>query len=191
METTPDLVVVLDACVLYPAPLRDYLLYLASQDLFQPKWSTDINEEWIRNLLKNRIDLVRTQLERTVNAMNRAFPKANIDKDISIINILILPDPDDRHVLATAIKRKAEKIITANIKDFPKGYIDQFKIQIQHPDEFISELVDANPESALTAFQEQVNNLKNPPLSVEDVLSSLKKCGLQQTVLKINDLQNK
>lgn len=47
---------ILDACVLYPAPLRDLLLSLAEQELYRPKWSTVIQDEWRRNLLKNRDD---------------------------------------------------------------------------------------------------------------------------------------
>ncbi|MGB0930642.1 MAG: hypothetical protein ACPGVB_07695 [Chitinophagales bacterium] len=68
--------VVLDACVLYPAPIRDLLLNLAEQGLYSPKWSEIIQEEWLRNLLLNRPDLKRRKLSRTVRAMNNAFPDA-------------------------------------------------------------------------------------------------------------------
>lgn len=51
------IIAVLDACVLYPAPLRDFLLHLATQKLYQPKWSDIIHDEWTRSLLKNREDL--------------------------------------------------------------------------------------------------------------------------------------
>src|SRR5208283_380923 len=64
-------VVVLDACVLYPAQLRNCLLSLAAADLFQPKWSDAIHEEWITNLLSNRSDLRRKDLEMTRDAMNK------------------------------------------------------------------------------------------------------------------------
>ena len=51
------IVAILDACVLYAAPLRDFLLHLATQKLYQPKWSDNIHEEWTRSLLENREDL--------------------------------------------------------------------------------------------------------------------------------------
>ena len=64
--------VLFDACVLYPAPVRDLLLQMASRGLFRGRWTERIQEEWIRNLLKNRTDLKRAQLERTRVMMNDA-----------------------------------------------------------------------------------------------------------------------
>ena len=62
--------VIYDACVLYPAPLRDFLMRLALTDLFRARWSRDIHDEWIRNVLKDRADLTPLQLERTRNLMD-------------------------------------------------------------------------------------------------------------------------
>jgi hypothetical protein len=63
-----------DACVLYPAPLRDFLMRLALTDLFRARWSDMIHEEWMRSLLAQRADLSREQLERTRRLMN-AHPR--------------------------------------------------------------------------------------------------------------------
>lgn len=57
MMQAPGLVALLDACVLYPAPIRDLLLHLADANLYKPKWTDRIHEEWTRNLLLNRTDL--------------------------------------------------------------------------------------------------------------------------------------
>lgn len=62
--------VVYDACVLYPASLRDILMRVASTDLFRARWTEAIHEEWTRNLLENRPDISKIQLQRTVNLMN-------------------------------------------------------------------------------------------------------------------------
>ena len=87
--------VLYDACVLYPAPLRDLLLRLALTDLYRARWSDAIHEEWIRAVLRNRPDLSRQQLERT-----RALMNAHVrDK---------LPDPEDCQVLAAAIQCGAQ-----------------------------------------------------------------------------------
>jgi hypothetical protein len=63
--------VIYDACVLYPAPLRDLLMELALADLFHARWSEDIQQEWMRNVRKNRPDLTESQLERTKVLMNQ------------------------------------------------------------------------------------------------------------------------
>ena len=81
--------VILDANVLYPAPLRDFLLRLAEQELYKPKWSARIQNEWIRNLLKNRPDLQRESLIRTQKAMNLAFPDANVSGYEDLIRTLL------------------------------------------------------------------------------------------------------
>ncbi len=64
------LTALLDACVIYPAPLRDLLMYLAVNNVYQARWTDAIHDEWIRNVLANRPDLRREQLERTRNLMN-------------------------------------------------------------------------------------------------------------------------
>ncbi len=61
-------IAILDANVLYPAPLRDYLLHLANLEMYKPKWTKIIQEEWIENLLLNRTDLKRENLEKTRDA---------------------------------------------------------------------------------------------------------------------------
>jgi len=65
--------VVFDACVLYPAPLRDFLLRLAISGLFSAKWTKQIHDEWTRNLLESRPEL-RDKLPRTRQLMNSAVP---------------------------------------------------------------------------------------------------------------------
>jgi hypothetical protein len=94
---------ILDACVIYPAPVRDILLSFAGEGLFQPKWTWEIQEEWIRNLLINRPDLSRIQLEALVQTMNTAFPDANVLDYEDQIELIELPDKDDRHVVAASL----------------------------------------------------------------------------------------
>ena len=97
---------VFDACVLYPAPLRDFLLHLAEDELIDSYWSEEIREEWIRSLLRNRPDLKRENLERTCREMDFHFPDSLVQGYESIIPKFTLPDPDDRHVLAATILAK-------------------------------------------------------------------------------------
>ena len=51
----------LDACVLYPAPIRDLFMGLALEGLVRLKWNRRVQEEWIHNLLKDRHDLTPEQ----------------------------------------------------------------------------------------------------------------------------------
>ncbi len=176
---------VLDACVLYPAPIRDLLLSLANEGLFKPKWTNEIHNEWMRHLLINRPDLRSEQLAATVNAMNEAFPDANVVYYHPLIQGISLPDPGDRHVVAAAIRAKANVIVTFNTKDFPNQVLEKFGIDVRHPDRFLSDALDLAPAKAAEAFHKQVARLKNPPKTAEEVLSMLEAIGLVGTVAKL------
>jgi predicted nucleic acid-binding protein len=178
----------LDANVLYPAPVRDYLLHLANLNLYKPKWSSTIQEEWIRNLLKNRPDLSKEALERTKTAMDSAFPDANVDKYEDLISAIKLPDDDDRHVVAAAIRGKADVIVTFNIKDFPVTAMSIYDIEVQSPDEFISNLINLDKKKCLKALENQVKSLKYPPKAREEVLERLTSCGLIKSVDLLKDV---
>ena len=52
--------------------------------------------------------------------MDRHFPDALVVGFEPLIDGLTLPDADDRHVLAAAIRGQADVIITQNLKDFPR-----------------------------------------------------------------------
>ena len=177
--------VILDANVLYPAPLRDMLLSLANNNMFQPKWSTAINEEWVRNLIANRPDIKRENTEKTIRSMNMAFPDANTEHYASTIAELNLPDPNDQHVLAAAISAEAELIVTFNLKDFPPSLLAPRGIEAIHPDDFILGLIEVDKVTAFDAFEKQVARLKNPPLSRDYVLDKLNDCNLPKTAASL------
>jgi len=133
---------VLDACVLYPAPMRDTLLCFAEQRLYIPQWSDIITDEWTRNLLKNRTDLDEKRINRTVGFMSYFFPLANVMNFDHHIPGIELPDSNDRHVVACAIQCEAEIIVTFDLKDFPVEELEKFGIIPQHPDDFICNLIE-------------------------------------------------
>ena len=187
MSRRPIITALLDANVLYPAPLRDYLLYLASLGVYEPVWTTVLQDEWIRNLLKARPDIDKAALEATRRSMDKAFPGSNTTGYESLIEILSLPDPDDRHVLAAAIKAKAQVIVTANLKDFPVSALIPYAIRAEHPDAFVSECIDRDRPKAIKAFANQVKALKKPPLPVETVLKNLEATGLVKSVAKLKE----
>src|SRR5262249_9025488 len=135
-----------DACVLYPAPLRDLLMHLALTDLFRAKWTNAIHDEWMRHVLADRPDLKREQIERTRDLMNAHVRDCLVEGYEALIPTLTLPDEQDRHVLAAAIHAGAEVIVTYNLRDFPKEALDPFGIAAQHPDDFICHLIELSPD---------------------------------------------
>jgi hypothetical protein len=175
-------IVILDACVLYPAPLRDLLLWLALSGLYRPRWTEMIHEEWMRSLLKERPDLTRDRLERTRDLMNQAVPDCVVAGFEGLVAGLSLPDRDDRHVLAAAIHGGAETIVTYNLTDFPADVLASHGIQPQHPDEFIAHLLDVDAVAVCTAVKKQRASLHNPPKTVEEYLATLAGLSLPQTV---------
>ena len=172
---------IFDACVLYPAPLRDFLMWLGLSGKFRARWSRDIHEEWKRNLLINRPDLARSQADRTSNLMDLAIPDGLVEGYEDLIAGLTLPDPDDRHVLAAAIRCGASVIVTFNQRDFPADILASYGVESQHPDEFVENLFDLDAAAVVAAAQRQRAQLKNPPIDVDRYLEILFRQGLVQT----------
>ncbi|MCC6743113.1 MAG: PIN domain-containing protein [Acidobacteria bacterium] len=176
-----------DANVLYPAPVRDLLMWLATTDLFRARWTDEIHEEWIRNLLENRSDLTREQLERTRRMMDEHVDDCLITGYEALIDALVLPDLDDRHVLAAAIVGRADVIVTKNLADFPEAALAPFGIEAQHPDEFITHIIDLAPARVCTAVRACHQNLKNPPKTVDEYLDTLLRQEMPHAVAAIRN----
>lgn len=181
---------IFDACVLYPAPLRDLLLSVALTDQFRAKWTRDIQDEWVRNLLKNREDLDASKLQHTVDEMCRAVPDCMVEGYQAIIPGLELPDADDRHVLAAAIRCQADVIVTFNIKDFPDKAVDPYDIDVQTPDIFLSHLFDLSPAAFCGAVKGLRGRLKNPEKTVDEILEAFYRQGLPLTVKKLREVEH-
>lgn len=180
---------VYDACILYPAPLRDFLMWLGLSGQFRARWSAQIHEEWKRNLLLNRANLTRAQLDRTSDLMDRAIPDGLVTHHEDLIAGLTLPDPNDRHVLAAAIRCNASVIVTFNERDFPSAALSPFGIEAQHPDLFIANLFDLDSAAVVAAAQRQRAQLKNPPMDVDHYIDALLRQGLVQTAKSLTDYQ--
>ena len=106
----------------------------------------------------------------------------------SLIPALNLPDPDDRHVLAAAVRCGAQVIVTANLADFPAASLAPYDIEAQHPDEFVLHLVDLAAGAVVATVQEQAAALKRPPRSPEELLDILEAQGLVQSAAALRRL---
>jgi predicted nucleic acid-binding protein len=180
-------IAVYDANVLYPAPLRDLFIRLAQAGLVRARWTETIHDEWVRNVLKNNPNLDVERLARTRSLMNEAVRDCLVTGYDDLIDSLSLPDPDDRHVLAAAIRARAEIIVTFNRKDFPMETLARFDVEAQHPDDFLVALLDLVPELFHATFRRQREGLRNPPRTTEELLATLESQGLRQAVARLRE----
>jgi predicted nucleic acid-binding protein len=167
---------VLDTNVLYPFSLRDTLLRLAELELYTPLWSTRILEEMTRNLVEHR--LTEEQASRIEEAMRAAFEEAEVDPDeIERLEPAMTNNEKDRHVLAAAVAADSELIVTLNLGDFPPEACEPFGVEAIHPDDFLLDLHDLDPEAALAALEQQAADL-HPPWPLEQLLDALTTAGV-------------
>jgi len=152
--------VLLDACVLVPMPLCDTLLRLAEEPAFyRPLWSEEILRE-VGDALEKKLHRSPFQVQRRLTQMKETFPEANVDVPADLIQaITCIPDADDRHVMAAAIRGNANAIITVNTKDFPAECLDQYGIDCQTPDEFLMHQFHLDPEQTLQKLDDQAFNI--------------------------------
>lgn len=181
-------IVVYDACVLYPAPLRDLLIRVALTGVVRARWTDRILDECFRSILADRPDLTAEKLERTRAAMNRAVPDALVTGHESLMAGIALPDADDRHVLAAAIRAGAQVIVTANLRDFPKDKLEPVGLEAMHPDDFVLDCIDLAPAAVCAAVEAQAAALRNPPQTRAELLETLQQNGLVQAVARLREL---
>lgn len=171
--------------MLYPAPLRDLLLELALADFYRAKWSDAVHDEWIHALLLRRPDITATRLKRTRRLMDAHVRDAVVSGFEELIPGIRLPDPDDRHVVAAAMRGEADMIVTANLKDFPASVLAPRGLEAQHPDTFLAHLCRESPSRFLEALERIRVRLRNPPVSHEQHLDALRRTDLDATVEEI------
>ncbi|ACY97082.1 MULTISPECIES: PIN domain-containing protein [Thermomonospora] len=175
-------VVVYDACVLYGNTQRDLLIRIAQSGLVQAKWTNAILDELQKNLTAGRPDIPVEKLIRLRTLMNRAVPDALVEGYEPLIEALKLPDLEDRHVLAAAIKAQAQVIVTSNLRDFPADMLEPWNVEAKSPDDFVLDQIDFDDRVVWACVQQIVDSRNNPPETVEDVLDALERAGLVESV---------
>jgi hypothetical protein len=182
-------IVVYDACVLFPAPLRDLLVRLGLTGIFQAKWTGQILDECFRSIREKRPELKPEQLARSRRLFEDAMPNGQVKGYESLVRGLTeLPDLDDRHVLAAAIRCGAQAIITFNLKDFPRRALARYDMEAQHPDEFVLNLIDLDGAAVAEVVQQQAAGLRNPRKTVAELLDVLRQQGLVGSVESLQPL---
>jgi hypothetical protein len=183
-------VVIYDACVLYPAPLRDILMSIAAapNTTIQARWTDKILDETFDNILKDRKDLDPKRLAKTRADMIEAVPDCLVTGYEGLIAGLNLPDLNDRHVLAAAVRANAQAIITFNLKDFPDGLLAEYQVEPKHPDDFLVETLDLAQGLVVQVVTEILARLKNPPRTIHQLLDTYREQRLVQFVARMRSL---
>jgi hypothetical protein len=173
-----DFPVMLDACVLVQAPVRDTLLRLFERRLFLARWTDEIIEETVRTL-REKLGRTQEQTDHLVNELRNHFPDAWVEQGYQNLIPAMTNEEKDRHVLAAAVKTPCEVIVTYNLKHFPEESLDPFKITAKHPDEFLIDLYHLNGEMVVHELHQQGTALRTPR-TITQVLASLETCRCTQ-----------
>jgi hypothetical protein len=151
-------VVVLDACVLYPAAQRDLFMWLAAGGAIRAHWTNQIHDEWMRNVARD-YGVPRGELEKIAQLMNRAAAgDALIGRYRQHEGLFPKTDAKDRHVAAAAVTARKQSgadsvtVITWNLKDFNRAKLAQAGLTAENPDSFLCRRMSTSPDSVMSAF---------------------------------------
>ncbi|WP_439123756.1 RSP_2648 family PIN domain-containing protein [Marivita sp.] len=164
--------VLLDTCVLYPTVMREVLLGVADQDLFEPLWSERILGEWSRAAAKLGPQ-GQVQADAEIAMVSTHWPKAKVALKPSLMDRLWLPDANDVHVLAAAIAGHADVILTVNAKDFPRNILAEEGLSRADPDAFLVGLYASSPEmvtKAVSRVHDEASRLSDRPWDLRKLM---------------------
>ena len=168
------------------------MLSLAEAELFRLRWSPEImaeTEKAITKILSGR-DGASEKARAAVDAMHNAFPEANVTEYDAFLEAADLPDPNDQHVLAAALKTRASMLVTENTKDFPTEVLDRLNLEVKSADEFIADAVELDPALAIRAVAKMRARFARPSLSAEDMLLRMEGVGLTIAASTLRPFQN-
>ncbi|HOC14002.1 MAG TPA: PIN domain-containing protein [Propionicimonas sp.] len=168
----------LDACVLVPIALADTLLRLAEAGLYRPLWSDRVLDEVIDAIGGIHPELASGPARSRTDAMQSSFEGACVTDWEELVAGIALPDPDDRHVVAAALQGRADMIVTANVRDFPSEILEPMGLEVQHPDEFLLNQLDLEPDITIATLHRQADATRRPAITTKVLLEHLSRCGV-------------
>jgi hypothetical protein len=177
----------IDACALFGALKRNLLLSLAEADLYRVRWTAQILDEVERSiaeLLVGKGDQgAAEKARRSRQEMERAFPDASVKGHEALIDCMQgLRDPDDRHILAAALKTRASVIVTDNLRDFPAQVLAPLDLEAKSADEFIADTIDLDVGRAVAAVRQMRERFNRPEIPADRLLLLMEARGLTLTV---------
>lgn len=127
-----------------------------------------------RNVLQNNPHLNPDVVNRMVDDMNRAFPDALVTGYETLVPI-VTNDPKDRHVLAAAVRGRANVVVTNNLRHFPASARDPYGIAAEDGDTFLTNQFDLAREETVEMLRRWSADLYNPPLTSDQILDILER----------------
>jgi len=164
--------------VLYPFHLRNIIVQAAVDGLFQARWTHHIHSEWIRNLAEDAPAIPLARLEATRDMMNLALPGATVSNYQVHLPKVVIPDPDDRHIVAAGIAAGATTILTWNLRDFPETALRPFGLRAETPDAFLTKLHAKKPDLVIGTLANARRNLRKSKVSPSGFIEILQRQGL-------------
>lgn len=152
-------------------PLVDFLLRLADEEIYRPLWSEDILAETRRTLV-NKLGVSPMLADKRLNIMREHFIDAEVTGYQELIGSM-RNDEKDRHVLAAAVRERAEVIVTTNLKHFPAEAIQPYDIEVRHPDDFLLDQIDLYEDAVRSALFNILIAYRNPPFTPHQLLDAL------------------
>lgn len=169
----PSPLAVVDACVLVPAALGDFLMRAAAAGLYDIRWTDDILDE-VRRTMVGDLGKSADQSGRRIAVMKRAFPEALITSHRQLVDAMPQAvHAKDRHVVAAAVASGASLIVTSNLRDFPAAALASLGIEAESPDDFLSDLYAQNADDVITILLEQAAALRRPPMTPLQVIDAI------------------
>lgn len=177
-----------DANALYPYYVKDLLVEYAVARGFRMRWTPQIEDEWIRNVVKNKITTT-AETDRTCRLMKAAVKDWEIKGHMSHLN---LAGPgtqeNDRHVAAAAIVGKVDVLITNNVRHFDTTVLARHNIQVSTVDDFLLVELVQHQEKMLQAIKKCVDRFDRPPNTYAAYLDQLLKSDLSSFVSRVRPL---
>lgn len=167
---------VLDADCLHKLYLRGLLIWLASYRLYRPRWTAEILDETIRSIVR-RFPSDQARIDSYIRFSAARFPEAEIVGYQHLVGTLDCLDPEDEHVLGAAIIGMADSLVTFNLKDFPNNTKKLYGVEVIHPDDFLMNLAEKNPEVFLDATAKWCAGYQSPALSVPELSEAMRQLG--------------
>lgn len=176
--------ILVDTCVLYPPSVRDLVLRLAAEDVFQIRVSTGVLDE-LEVVLKREAGLAPDVATAKVGAIRRAADALGaltpaICADRTVGDTLALPDPDDGHLVDAALESDCDAILTFNLRHLPEAELERVGLEAWHPDLVLEELAKRRHAGLLRVVADLVSAIDCYE-QVSDVAIKIHTAGLPTT----------